>query len=146
MLADATTTAEIMGVIHRYREAYARRDAAGVQAVCAPDADLVILGTGQDERAVGWQAAQAQFQRDWNQADTVEWEWGWHSVSSAGPVAWVLCETQMHARMGSIRVDAPTRLSAVLELRGDRWLIMHLHLSIPASGQDAGESFPPPLR
>lgn len=146
MLADEATTAEVLDAIRCYRDAYARRDAAALQAVCAPDADLVILGTGQDELAVGWPAAFVQFQRDWDQVDTIDWEWGWTSVSAAGPVAWALCETHIHARMGSIRVDAPTRLSAVLELRGDRWLIMQLHVSIPAAGQDSGESFPPPAR
>lgn len=144
MLADATTTEEVLDVLNTYRTAYTRRDMPALLATFAPDADLVILGTGQDERTVGWDTLQAQFQRDFDQVDTLEWDWGWHTISSAGPVAWVLFDTQIHARMGSIRVDSPTRVSAVLELRGDRWLIMQMHLSFPAVGQDIGESFPPP--
>lgn len=38
----------------------------------------------------------------------------------------------------------PGRLTAVLEQRGDQWLIVQSHFSLPAPGQE-GESFPPEL-
>lgn len=65
-------------------------------------------------------------------------------ASAAGSVAWIRTQGEVYARMGSIRIYLPTRVTAVLELRDGGWLIQQLHLSVPAQGQTEGESFPPP--
>ncbi|SRR5579875_4025331 len=146
MFADETTTAEVRAtLLDRYLKGYVQRDLDLLMSSFAPEADSTILGTGDDERMVGYETIRNRIQRDWRQSDEIQWEWEPPVVASAGPVAWTLSETQFSARMGSIRVSFKTRVTAVLELRGDRWLIRQMHLSIPSSGQTEGESFPPPL-
>jgi hypothetical protein len=142
MLADATTAGQVMTALERYRDAYIQRDLPGLLACLAPEDDLMIIGTGVDERMVGWDDVRAQYERDWAQADEITWEWGRSTVSAAGEVAWVTCDSRFDARMGAIRVGEPVRLTAVLARRGEQWLICQLHVSIAA--QERGESFPLP--
>jgi ketosteroid isomerase-like protein len=144
MRANATTTAEVNATLEQYRSAYVERDIDRLMAAFAPDEDTTILGTGVDELLVGYATIRTALQRDWLQSDEITWEWQTPVVSSAGPVAWALTDATVEVRMGSIRVTMPTRITAVLELRGDRWLITQMHLSAPAAGQTVGESFPPP--
>jgi ketosteroid isomerase-like protein len=53
MKANGKTEAAVMEVVNQFNEAYARRDIDGLLALVAPDSDLVVLGTGADERRVG---------------------------------------------------------------------------------------------
>ena len=53
MKADARTKAAVMRVLERYIAAYAQRDIKAVLGTLVPDSDLVILGTGPDEKVVG---------------------------------------------------------------------------------------------
>jgi len=64
-------------------------------------------------------------------------------ISAAGKVAWITADIVFHARAGGGQeINFPSRLTAVLEQRGKRWLIALWHVSAPAAGQKEGESFP----
>ncbi len=143
MRADENTAAEVSETLEAYRLAWERRDLEGMVATLAPDADMTIIGTGGDERIVGLEDLRKQTERDWRQSDEATWQWQVRDISSAGPVAWTLIDGEIQARFASIRTAFPVRITTVLELRGDRWLIMQMHLSVPAAGQDVGESYPP---
>jgi hypothetical protein len=47
-----------------------------------------------------------------------------------------------NAMVGGQQLTFPGRLTAVLEKRGDRYLIVQSHFSFPAAGQEEGEAFP----
>lgn len=47
-------------------------------------ADVVLYGTGADEKRVGPDQVRAQVARDWAQSDSVALSLGWISVSAAG--------------------------------------------------------------
>ena len=53
MKADATTEAAVKAALDRMAEAYAKRDSALLRAAFAPDSDVVMYGTGADEKRVG---------------------------------------------------------------------------------------------
>ncbi len=144
MRADATTTAAVIATLEQYRTSYIDRDLDRLMATFAPDQDTILLGTGADELLVGYDTIQAAMPRDWHQSDAIVWEWQTPMVGAAGSIAWAFIDSAVDARMGSIRVRLPTRITAVLELRGGQWLITQMHLSVPATGQTEGESFPPP--
>jgi uncharacterized protein (TIGR02246 family) len=144
MKADAQTEAAVLAVLEEYRQAYEHHDMSRLLALFAPDPDVVVVGTGVDEKRVGLAEIQAQVARDWAQSEAITLEWSWTSVSAAGPVAWVTVDAVGHATVGGQTVDLPLRLSAVLERRGGRWLWMQAHASLPASEQATGESFPAP--
>lgn len=143
MKSDAKTEAEVMAVINRYNEAYAKRDVDGVLALFAPDPDVVIIGTGQDEKRIGLAEMRAQLERDFAQSEAISIKVGWHSVSRAGSVAWVAADCIARVKMpGGRGMSLSARATFVLEQRAGRWLIVQSHASVPAAGQSKGQSFP----
>jgi ketosteroid isomerase-like protein len=142
MQADAQTQAAVMATLEQFKHAYEQRDLQGLLALFAPDSDVVLVGTGADERRVGLAEIRAQAERDWAQAEAFAVEWGGTWVSAAGPVAWVTAEAVGRVRAGGQEMELPLRLTVVLEQRGGRWLWMQVHTSVPATGQAEGESYP----
>ncbi len=142
MKANTETEAAVMDALRRFNEAYEKKDVDGALALLAPDPDGVFIGTGADEKRVGLAEARAQFERDFAQSEVVFWELGWHSVSEAGPVAWLAVDSIIRVKFNGREIGLPIRLTAVLEKRGDRWLFVQLHNSVPAADQKVGESFP----
>jgi ketosteroid isomerase-like protein len=142
MKADAKTETAVIAVVDRFNETYARRDIDGLLALFAPDSDLVLFGTGADEKRIGLAELKFQAERDWAQSDSISFELGWHSVSAAGSVAWLAAEGMGQAKFDGQEMSFPFRFTAVLEHRGDKWLFTQGHLSVPAPGQAEGESIP----
>ena len=54
----------------------------------APDADVVLYGTGADEKRIGPEQIQSQDERDWAQTESIAMSFPWSSISGAGTVAW----------------------------------------------------------
>ena len=130
---------------HRTRltsEAYARRDTNGIQAVIAPDSDVVMFGTGADEKRIGVAEIQAQAERDWSQTEAASFQLAECSVSAAGPVAWAAADITFNLKVGGQELALPGRMTSVLEQRENQWLIVQAHFSFPAAEQAEGESFP----
>jgi ketosteroid isomerase-like protein len=61
---------------------------------------------------------------------------------AAGPVAWVAAEGAGQGKVGGQAIEFPLRATVVLEQRGDKWLFVQLHMSLPAPAQDEGDSVP----
>lgn len=142
MKADAKTEAAVKAVLNKWAEGYAKRDWALFRATFAPDPDVVLYGTGADEKRVGLAEIQAQAERDWSQSDVATMTYGWTSVSTAGSVAWAATDATFHMKGGGQEMTLQGRITFVLEKRGEEWLIVQAHISFPATGQAEGESFP----
>lgn len=142
MKADIKTESEIMEVLNRSLECYKTKGADKMAGLFAPDPDVMCFGTGADEKRVGLKDIRMQFERDFSQCDTILCELGWHMISSAGTVAWVAADYSVHATIKGQKEEMTMRVSIVLERRGQKWLIMHMHGSAPMAGQKEGESFP----
>ncbi len=142
MKADAKTEAEVRAVLSRVTESYKKQDLKGLLANFAPDSDVVMYGTGADEKRIGLAEIQVQAERDWDQAEAIAMVFDWVSVSAAGSVAWAACDGAFQIRAGGQEFRLPARLTVVLEKRDGRWLIVQGHFSTPAAGQAEGESFP----
>jgi hypothetical protein len=84
MKADAKTTDEVMATVKRFTGAYQARNLKDVLDCLVPDADLVLYGTGADEKRVGPEQARAQVERDWAQSDGIALSFGWSLFSAAG--------------------------------------------------------------
>src|SRR6478672_1914543 len=100
MKADAATEKAVLATMHEFLEAYRRRDADHLMTLAAPDADVILIGTGADERRVGSAEIRAQAERDWSQSDSAMFDFNWNSVSAAGSVAWVASEGVVRASAG----------------------------------------------
>ena len=143
MKADAKTEADVMAIMNRYNEAYAKRDVDGILALFSPDADVIIIGTGKDEKRIGLVAIRTQLERDFTQSEAASIEFSCYSVSRAGPVAWVTADCTACVKMPDGReMRLPARSTTVLEQRAGRWLIMQWHASLPVTEQIEGQSFP----
>ncbi|HET9591111.1 MAG TPA: nuclear transport factor 2 family protein [Anaerolineales bacterium] len=142
MKADATTETAVRAVLDKVAEAYGKRDITLLSSAFAPDPDVVMYGTGADEKRLGLGEIQAQAERDWSQTDSAEVTYEWTSISAAGPVAWAAADASFRLKADGQEMALPARITFVLEHRGGQWLIVQAHFSFPASGQSEGESFP----
>lgn len=142
MKADAKTEAAVMSTINEFLKAYAKKDLNGVLQQLVPDPDAIFIGTGVDEKRIGLAEIKTQLKRDFAQSEELSMEWDWHSVSAAGPVAWMAGDLIMHAKVDGKKLALKMRWTGVLEKRGGKWLLVQLHNSLPAAAQAAGQSFP----
>jgi len=142
MKANAKTEAAVMAVLNTFMETYQKRDIEGLMGLLAPDDDLFLFGTGMDEKRIGPEQFKFQAERDWAQTEALAFNLTWHRVSAAGPVAWVAAEGLGQGKVGGQEIQFPLRMTAVLEQRGDEWLLVQSHISLPSPGQEEGDSVP----
>ena len=131
MKADSETEADVMDVLGRFIRAYNDKDMDGILNLFAPDPDVVFYGNGKDEKSIGISGIREQAQHDWGQDASISLEVQWSSVSSAGLVAWLATDIQIHAEARGMEMVMPARLTAVLEKRDDKWFFMQWHTSLP---------------
>jgi len=142
MKADARTEAAVRALMDKFMESYQQRDIDKLMSLVAPDDDLFLFGTGSDEKRIGPDEFRYQAERDWSQMDELAFNFTRHHISAAGPVAWVASEGVGEGRAGGQELRFPLRMTAVLERRGDKWLMVQSHVSVPAGGQEEGSSVP----
>jgi uncharacterized protein (TIGR02246 family) len=142
MKADAMTEAAVKAVLDKVTEGYANRDVASLLSAFATDPDVVMYGTGADEKRIGLKEIQAQAERDWSQTESAAVTYESISVSSAGSVAWAAADASFRLKADGQEMTLPARITFVLENRNGQWLIVQAHFSLPAAGQGEGESFP----
>ncbi len=140
MKADARIAGDVDSLIRKFADAYKARNLKGVMECFVPDPDLVLYGTGADEKRVGAEQVRAQVERDWAQTEGIELSITWKSISAAGSVAWAALDGAFKIRAGGQDMALPMRVSVVVENRGGKWLIVHAHFSTPAAGQEEGKS------
>ena len=142
MKADAKTEAAVKAVLNKVAEGYTRRDMTLLRPSFAPDPDVVMYGTGADEKRLGLVEIQVQAERDWFQTETASLSYRRTSISAAGSVAWAAADAVLDVKASGQKMTLPLRITFVLEKRGDQWLIVHAHFSLPAASQAEGASFP----
>ena len=141
MRADPTIEAAVVNVVKQGFEAFTKRDLDAVLAFFAPDPDVIVIGTGGDEKCVGLAEIRNIFERAFAQFEEASFEFGWHSVSASGSVALLATDVTLYVKTGDRQISEQVRLTVVLEQRGDRWLIIQWHDSLPAAGQKDGQAF-----
>jgi ketosteroid isomerase-like protein len=142
MKANATTEAAVMGVLNKFMETYQKRDIEGLMSLFPPDDDQVMFGTGADEKRIGRDQIRFQAERDWIQTEALAFNFTWHQISAAGPVAWGAAEGLGQGKAGGQAFEFPVRMTAVLEKRGDEVLLVQSHISLPSPAQEEGDSVP----
>ena len=141
MKADSRTEGEVKTILHSFADAYRKRDRKAFFECIAPDADIVMYGTGADEKSIGPEQIHIQIERDWAQSDNAVLLFDWTTVSSLGLVAWVAVDGEFRFKAGGKDETIPARATFVLEKREGRWLIVQAHFSTPAAIQKKGHSF-----
>ncbi len=144
MIADKKTHDEVAVALLGMFEAYEKRDLNGVLAFWAPDSDVLIIGSGADEKSVGLSQFTKSLIRDWSQSDSASFTAKNIAVSAAGTIAWFAADVAFSGKIGVDKFDLPGRLTGVMEKRSGEWLLMQMHLSVPSSTQAQGQSWPQP--
>ena len=131
--ADEKTEAAVMKVVGKLFDPAVLSEVNAIVALFTPDPDVVIIGIKGTEKRIGPAGVRAAAEYESSQSDDLSVKWGWHSVSAAGPVAWVAADLTVYVKAGGQEATLPARLTSVLEWRGDRWGIAQLHISSPAA-------------
>jgi len=142
MKADAKTEADVTDTLNKFANAYGQRNMDSILALLSPDPDVVVTGTGVDEKRTGFSEIKLQIERDWSQSEAISMKIVPRIVSMAGKVAWVTADLAFHVKASGQETSIQARLTTVLEQRGKNWLIAQYHSSLPAAGQKEGSSFP----
>jgi len=141
MKADPKTESAVMNVVKQFWEVFTKRDIDAALPFFAPDPDVVAIGTGGDEKCIGVPELKHILNRAFAQFEDASVTFGWHSVSAAGSVALVAADVILHMKTGDREISEQLRLTVALEQRGDRWVIIQWHDSVPAAGQKEGQAF-----
>ncbi len=140
MRVSEQTQNQIMAVLRQMAEATARKDVDGVMALADPD--FRGFGTGLDEKVIGKEAYRRQLERDFSQAEAISLEFCDVHIGAEGTVAWVMADMAYHAVVDDALHTLNGRLTAVLRGTGHAWVLVQMHYSFPAQGQEEGQSFP----
>ena len=108
-------------------------------SVFAPDNDILMYGTGLDEKRIGLDELKLQAQRDWSQSDELAFNLANIRISSAGPVAWFASDGQGEVKAGGQEMAFPVRMTAVFVKQDGNWYVTQAHLSLPSGNQDDGD-------
>lgn len=138
MKADAATEKEVLDVFFKYIDAYTNQDIEGVLEHFAGDEDVLVYGTGTDEKRRGLEEIRQQLERDFSQLKRSKVHFTWHTVSAAGSVAWLTTEFTASYVVNNREMSFALRQTAVFEKRKGTWHIMHSHISMPISERDEG--------
>jgi ketosteroid isomerase-like protein len=131
MKADSATETAVMNAVRQFASAFTMRDIDLIKSTFAADEDIALIGTGEDEKRLGWEAIRELMERDWQQSESASMEFGSHIVSSAGTVAWIIADVTVKAKAGDQDIALSLRGTAVLENQASGWRIQQFHLSAP---------------
>lgn len=137
---------KIQKAVHRlleeYSQAYQNKDVEGILELFVDSDDLVVIGTGDDEWVNGINELKSGFERDMDQADTINVKFRDISISSSSNVAWLSSHMNMEATVEGQEIYLPGRLTAVVLEKNGKWLFANLHYSLPSDLQEEGKAWP----
>ncbi len=144
MKADKKVHDEVALTLQGFFDAYAKRDLNGVLAFWAPDPDVVMIGSGKDEKTMGINQFPKVIMRDWSQSDKATAKFKDITVSATGSVAWFAADITFSVQTGVEKFEFSGRITGVMEKRDGEWLLAQMHFSVPNTSQAQGQSWPKP--
>ena len=142
MRLDDAAERAVLGTLDRYAEQYGAKDVDSVTELFADDPDVLLIGTGADERWVGKSEVRRQFARNFAEAQRTRFEWVSRHVAAAGDAAWVAADAVVHVTVGGQERSIPIRFTVVLERQDGAWRWLHRHASVAAGNQQSGAAYP----
>lgn len=142
MKADQATQKGVIQAFKEMFEAYKKKNTQGVLNCWASDPDIVMIGSGKDEKSVGVEKFVESLTRDWEQANITAIDVKDFSVSASGNVAWLSSDLTFNYTVKEKAQQLAGRLTGVMEKRNGKWLWMQMHYSVPNVNQKRGQSWP----
>ena len=105
--------------------------------------DVSLIGTAVDEVRLGIEEVRYQFQRDIEQTSFRDVSLSEPQIFLHGNISYVICNLIFIGEtIEGEDFAMKRRYSAVLEKNDGKWLILHVHCSVPDYDVSEGESFP----
>lgn len=129
---DPRTEKEVKGFLDSQTQAYGKKDLKAVMAMLAPDADVVMLGNGPDDRWVGPDQIKKAYESFLAQYKSEIMRLTWTSIRAKGNVAWFAARCVIHQmKQPEGKETLLINWTGVLEKRKDKWLLVQSHFSFP---------------
>lgn len=141
-MVDDKIQKAICNLLEEYSQAYHDKDIERILKLFVDSEELVVIGTGDDEWVNGINELKSGFERDFDQADSINVKFRDISISSSGNVAWISGHMNMDATVGGQDIYLPGRLTAVVLNKNEKWLFANLHYSLPCDLQEEGKAWP----
>jgi hypothetical protein len=90
-------------------------------ACIAPDPDVVMYGTGADEKRTGLAGNQIQAERDWTQTDAAAFILHEPAISADGSVAWASADATCKVEVGGEELAFPARSACLKSALNSGW-------------------------
>jgi len=142
MQAAQQTVTEIQSVLNKFREGYGNKDIDILLSLFDPDPNVLVIGTGEDEKRSGLAEIKIQFERDFFQSEELTVEFKNVSVSQQESVCWIAADTHVYFDTQGSPMQVFLRFTGVLTHRTGQWLFVQTHFSLPFS--DSAQDGPTP--
>lgn len=130
--------AAVKGVVDAFTSIFVSEDMDLLSRTFAHDSDMVLFGTDESERWVGWDEFRASVEVQFASYEDTEVTTRNQviHVNAAGETAWFSELVDMSLTAGGEQVEVPgMRVTGVLEKRNGVWVIVQMHASVGVAGQ-----------
>jgi uncharacterized protein (TIGR02246 family) len=124
---------EIRNLLEKHSDAYARKDIPALMSCYSQDADMVNVGSSDNEVYIGATELQKAFETFFGQVRTVGIEYAGIRLTIKQPLAWLYADVPVNVKMDQGEINRKGRMTAVLEKRDNRWLFVQTHFSFPVA-------------
>jgi uncharacterized protein (TIGR02246 family) len=133
MQATPQTVAEIQSVLDQFCEGYGNKDIDQLLSLFNADPNVLVIGTGEDEKRTGLEEIRIQFERDFCQSERLTVEFENVAISQQDTVCWIAGDTHVYFTADEKAMQVYLRFTAVLTHRDGQWLFVQTHFSVPFS-------------
>ena len=133
MQATPQTGAEIQSVLDQFSAGYGKKDIDALLSLFDADPNVLVIGTGEDEKRTGQEEIRIQFERDFCQSEKLTVEFENVAISEKDAVCWVAGDTNVYLTAEGRAMHVYLRFTAVLTRKNGKWLFVQTHFSVPYS-------------
>jgi len=126
----------VQSVLEAWITGVEQDDLGLISQVVAHDEDVMYIGSGTDERIMGWSTLKAALEAQAAALSDI------HITASevtihplcGGQAAWATSLWTFEARMGDQALSVPLRCTWIAEKREAGWVLVHFHKSVGMAG------------
>lgn len=133
MKATQQTVAEVQSVLDKFCAGYEKKDIDALLNLFDADPDVLVIGTGEDEKRTGQEEIRIQFERDFCQSEQLTVKFENVVISQQDEVCWIAGDTNVYLTAEGRAMHVYLRFTAVLTRRDGKWLFVQTHFSVPFS-------------
>jgi len=135
---------EIENFIKHFFKEYQDKNLDKVLAFYENSKDLVVIGSGVDEKIFGYDTLKKQLERDFEQSGSLQITLKNMKIDMIDKVSWVYTDLEAKIGVQDTEIIMKARVTLVLVKKENKWVLVQEHFSMPYTAQEEGNSFPTP--